>query len=92
MLEIIQSWATHFVVYSFITTLIQFFVMKLTLAQWYDGIVVTERTRNGVRRYFPRNQRTLRRMYAIDSTMCGFTDSNLPRKAIVLNTEDEIIR
>lgn len=66
--------------------------MKLTLAQWYDGIVVTERTRNGVRRYFPRNQRTLRRMYAIDSTMCGFTDSNLPRKAIVLNTEDEIIR
>ena len=66
--------------------------MKLTLAQWYDGIVVTERTFDGVRRYFPRNQKTLRRLYAIDSTSCGFYEHNLPRKAIIVNTEDEIIR
>ena len=66
--------------------------MQLSTQQWLNDICVTQRVFDGVKRYFPRNQKTLKRLYAIDSTSCGFYEYNLPKKAIILNTEDEIIQ
>ena len=65
----------------------------LTNSQWISDIVVTRRhMADGSTIYFPRNQRTLKKLYQKDSTLCGWrTVKSLPRKTIIVDTEDNII-
>ena len=69
--------------------------MKLSSKQWASDIVVTKRTMSdGKVIYFPRNQRTLEKLYKIDSILCGFKHNihKLPKGTIIVNPEDEIIQ
>ena len=65
----------------------------LSNREWIENIVVTRRQMaDGSTIYFPRNQRTLQKLYKIDSVLCGWKDrKHLPRKTIIVDTEDNIL-
>ena len=65
---------------------------QLSSQQWINDIVVTKRTIGGKTYYFPRNQSTLKRLYKIDTTLCGFQKHNLPKRAVIVDPNDEIIK
>ena len=65
----------------------------LTNGQWQTDIVVTQRRMaDGSTIYFPRNQRTLKNLHQKDSNLSGWKSvKSLPRKTIIVDTEDNII-
>ena len=65
---------------------------QLTVQQWLNDIVVTRRLIRGRTLYFPRNRRTLERLYRIDSIKSGFERQELPRNTVVVDPNDEIIK
>ena len=64
---------------------------QLSNSQWQNDIVVTRRTIGKRTLYFPRNQRTSKRLYGIDSCKCGFEQSELPRSTVVVDPNDNIL-
>ena len=66
-------------------------MMQLTVQQWQTDIVVTRRVIGKRTLYFPRNQRTLQRLYRIDSCKCGFELEELPRNTRVVDENDNIL-
>ena len=68
--------------------------MKLTNKQYVNDIVFTKRVmKNSKVIYFPRNQKALRKLYAIDSILSGFSENihPLPKNSIVVDTDDNIL-
>ena len=65
---------------------------QLSNRQWQTDIVVTKRIIGERTLYFPRNQRTVQRLYRIDSCKCGFESNELPRNTVVVDVNDEIIK
>jgi len=65
---------------------------QLTVQQWQTDIVVTKRIIGERTLYFPRNQRTVQRLYRIDSCKCGFELEELPRNTRVVDGNDNIIK
>ena len=64
---------------------------QLTSQQWLNDIVVTKRIIGSRTLYFPRNQRTLQRLYRIDSTKSGFELQELPRNTVQVDENDNIL-
>ena len=64
---------------------------QLSNPQWLNDIVVTRRVIGERTLYFPRNQRTLQRLYRIDSCKCGFELEELPRNTRVVDENDNIL-
>jgi len=64
---------------------------QLTSQQWLNDIVVTKRIIGERTLYFPRNRRTLERLYRIDSCKCGFELEELPRNTRVVDINDNIL-
>ena len=68
--------------------------MILSSQQWISDIVVTKRLIKGKTIYFPRNFRAQKKLYQIDSILCGFKPGihELPKGTIVVDENDEIIQ
>jgi len=64
---------------------------QLTAQQWQTDIVVTRRVIGERTLYFPRNRRTLERLYRIDSIKSGFELQELPRNTVVVDPTDNIL-
>ena len=64
---------------------------QLTVQQWQTDIVVTRRVIRGRTLYFPRNRRTLERLYRIDSIKSGFERQELPRNTVIVDGNDNIL-
>ena len=64
---------------------------QLSNRQWQTDIVVTRRVIGERTLYFPRNQRTVQRLYRIDSCKCGFELEELPRNTRVVDENDNIL-
>ena len=64
---------------------------QLSNRQWQTDIVVTRRIIGERTLYFPRNQRTLQRLYRIDSCKSSFELEELPRNTRVVDENDNIL-
>ena len=67
--------------------------MQLSTQSWRTDFVVTRRQLpDGEVRYFARNRKTLQKLYALDSTLCGFYRDQLPKSAVIVDPDDEILK